>query len=138
MFSILHLDHVVLRVRDVQAMLRFYVDVLGCTIEREREELGLYQVRAGTCLIDFVTVDGKLGRAGGAPPGAQGRHLDHFGLRIEPFEGETLRAWLTSRGAQPGEIAQRYGADGEGPSLYLRDPEGNVVELKGPPSAPPV
>ena len=136
MFRILQLDHLVLRVRDLNAMLRFYVDVLGCTVERRQEELGLYQVRAGASLIDFVTVDGKLGRAGGAAPGTEGRNMDHFCLRIEPFDGEALRAWLLDRGANAGEIVQRYGAEGEGPSLYLSDPEGNVVELKGPPDPP--
>jgi glyoxylase I family protein len=137
MFTIRQLDHLVLRVRDVDAMLRFYIDVLGCTMERKQEELGLYQVRAGASLIDFVTVDGQLGRAGGAAAGKEGRNLDHFCLRIEPFDGEALRAWLAGRGADPGAIGSRYGAEGEGPSIYLTDPEGNVVELKGPPDSPP-
>jgi glyoxylase I family protein len=78
-------------------------------------------------------VDGRLGRAGGAAPRPEGRNLDHFCLRIEPFDGKALRAWLAGRGAEPGEVVQRYGAEGEGPSLYLSDPEGNMVELKGPP-----
>ena len=134
MFKILRLDHIVLRVRDVEAMRRFYTDVLGCTLERTQEELGLYQVRAGASLIDLVTIDGKLGRAGGAAPGSEGRNLDHFCLRIEPFDADGLRTWLTGRGVHVGEIGQRYGAEGEGPSLYLSDPEGNVVELKGPPN----
>jgi len=134
MFRILQLDHVVLRVRDVQGMLRFYTEVLGCTVERVQDELGLYQLRAGASLIDLVTIDGKLGRAGGAAPGPEGRNLDHFCLRIEPFDGDALRTWLGSRGANPGEVVQRFGAEGEGPSLYLSDPEGNVVELKGPPA----
>ena len=136
MFRILQIDHVVLRVRDLDAMLRFYTEVLGCTLERVQDELGLYQVRAGASLIDLVTVEGKLGRAGGAAPGPHGRNLDHFCLRIEPFDGEALRAWLSSRGTRPGEVMQRFGAEGEGPSLYLSDPEGNVVELKGPPRPP--
>lgn len=134
MFSIVHLDHVVLRVRDVQAMLRFYTEVLGCTVERVQDELGLHQLRAGASLIDLVTLDGKLGRAGGSGPGAEGRNMDHFCLRIEPFDGDALRAWLSSKGANPGEVVQRFGAEGQGPSLYLSDPEGNVVELKGPPA----
>jgi catechol-2,3-dioxygenase len=134
MFTILQLDHIVLRVRDVQGMLRFYTEVLGCTVERVQDELGLYQLRAGASLIDLVTIDGKLGRTGGAAPGPEGRNLDHFCLRIEPFDGDALRAWLSSRGANPGEVMQRFGAQGQGPSLYLSDPEGNVVELKGPPA----
>nr|WP_255553536.1 VOC family protein [Caenimonas aquaedulcis] len=125
------MDHIVLRVRDLQTMLRFYVDVLGCTMEKVQEPLGLYQVRAGSSLIDLVPLDGKLGRAGGAGPGVEGRNVDHFCLRIAPFDLEALRGWLTSQGVTPGESGKRYGAEGEGPSLYLSDPEGNGVELKG-------
>lgn len=129
------IDHVVLRVRDLAAMLAFYVDLLGCTVERRRDDIGLVQLRAGRSLIDLVPVNGQLGRAGGAAPGAQGRNLDHLCLRVEPFDGAAIRSFLLSRGAQPGEMADRYGAEGEGPSIYVPDPEGNVVELKGPPAA---
>jgi glyoxylase I family protein len=135
LFAIRQLDHIVLRVRDLEAMRRFYMDVLGCTAERDQPALGLYQLRAGTSLIDLVTIDGKLGRAGGAAPAREGRNLDHFCLRIEPFDEAALREWLGSKGAAVGESGQRYGAEGEGPSLYLSDPEGNTVALKGPPGA---
>ena len=128
------LDHLVLRVRDLPAMLRFYVDGLGCTLERTQEKLGLVQLRAGHSLIDLVTLDGPLGRAGGAGPGPEGRNLDHFCLRIEPFDRPALEALLRSRGITPGEFGSRFGAEGEGPSLYITDPEGNGVELKGPPA----
>jgi glyoxylase I family protein len=131
-FALRGLDHIVLRVRDVRAMLAFYTVVLGCSMERQQEELGLYQVRAGTSLVDLVTLDGKLGRAGGAPPGKEARNLDHFCLRIEPYDEAALRAHLESHGVAVGESGSRYGAEGEGPSLYLSDPEGNMVELKGP------
>jgi catechol 2,3-dioxygenase-like lactoylglutathione lyase family enzyme len=90
-------------------------------------------LRAGASLIDLVPVDGVLGRAGGAGPGAEGRNVDHVCLRVEPFDGDGLIEWLESRGASPGKVESRYGADGPGPSLYLADPEGNVIELKGPP-----
>lgn len=131
------LDHLVLRVTDLDAMLRFYVDVLGCRVERRQDAIGLVQLRAGRSLIDLVPVDGPLGRAGGAPPGPQGRNLDHFCLRVEPFDEAAIRAQLAAHGVEAGPLAQRYGAEGEGPSMYLGDPEGNVVELKGPPGAPP-
>jgi glyoxylase I family protein len=114
-------------------MLRFYIDVLGCTMERKQEAIGLYQVRAGASLIDLVTLDGKLGRAGGAGPGREGRNLDHFCLRIDPYDDAALRAHLLAHGVQPRESGSRFGAEGEGPSLYLTDPEGNMIELKGPP-----
>jgi catechol 2,3-dioxygenase-like lactoylglutathione lyase family enzyme len=132
MFKIRQIDHIVLRVTDLQAMLRFYTEVLGCTLELEQHDVGLYQLRAGQSLIDLVTVDGKLGRGGGAAPGSEGLNLDHFCLCIEPFEPEPLRAWLAAHGAKPSEVARRYGAEGYGPSLYFSDPEGNLVELKGP------
>jgi glyoxylase I family protein len=128
------IDHLVLRIVDLDRMLRFYVDVLGCTPERRQDALGLVQLRAGHSLIDLVPVDGPLGRAGGTPPGPQGRNLDHFCLRVEPFEEAALRAHLAAHGVAAGAVEQRYGAEGEGPSLYVRDPEGNVVELKGPPA----
>ncbi len=133
MIHIREIDHVVLRVQDLDRMLAFYGDVLGCTVERRRDEIGLVQLRAGRSLIDLVPVDGELGRMGGAPPGREGRNLDHLCLRLDPFDGEEIRAYLADRGVTPGEITSRYGADGEGPSIYVRDPEGNVVELKGPP-----
>ncbi len=134
-FELLGLDHLVLRVRDEARMLDFYTRVLGCREERRLPELGLVQLRAGRALIDFVRVDGPLGRAGGAAPGAEARNVDHFCLRIEPFDGDALKAHLLANGVAMGKIETRYGADGYGPSLYLPDPEGNTVELKGPPSA---
>ena len=134
-FRLVGLDHIVLRVKDLDVMLRFYIDVLGCTMERKQEAIGLYQVRAGASLIDLVSLEGKLGRAGGAGPAREGRNLDHFCLRIDPYDEAALRAHLLAHGVQPGESGSRYGAEGEGPSLYLADPEGNMIELKGPPCA---
>lgn len=133
MIRIREIDHLVLRVRQLEPMLAFYRDVLGCPVERRRDDLGLVQLRAGHSLIDLVPVDGELGRMGGAAPGDEGHNLDHLCLRVEPFDGEGIRAYLRSHGAEAGEIASRYGAEGEGPSIYVRDPEGNTVELKGPP-----
>lgn len=135
MLKILGIDHLVLRVQDLDAALRFYVGVLGCPVERREDGLGLVQLRAGRALIDLVPVDGRLGRAGGAAPGPEGRNLDHLCLRVEPFDEAAIRAHLAAHGLQAGATARRYGAEGYGPSLYLNDPEGNVVELKGPAQA---
>ena len=84
-------------------------------------------------MIDLVPVDGKLGKAGGAAPGKEGRNLDHLCLQVEPFDGEDILQYLRGKGYEPGQVESRYGAEGEGPSIYVTDPEGNVVELKGPP-----
>ena len=135
MIHIREIDHIVLRVVDLPAMLRFYCEGLGCHIERRQDEIGLVQLRAGRSMLDLVPVDGKLGRAGGAAPGKQGRNVDHICFRIEPFDEPALRAHLALLGIAAGPTESRYGAEGEGPSIYLSDPEGNVVELKGPPFA---
>ena len=125
-------DHIVLRIVDKDRMIAFYRDVLGCPVDWDRPELGLTHIRAGTSLIDLVTVDGKLGRLGGAAPGAEGRNLDHFALAVRPFDEAAIRAHLASHGVAIVEEGERYGAEGDGASLYIRDPEGNTVELKGP------
>jgi catechol 2,3-dioxygenase-like lactoylglutathione lyase family enzyme len=132
--KLLGLDHVVLRVRDLDAALRFYVAMLGCSEERRSDALGLVQLRAGAALIDLVPVASPLGKHGGGPPDPNARNVDHFCLRIEPFDGEALATHLRAHGVAPGDVGERYGADGTGPSLYVRDPDGNVVELKGPPT----
>lgn len=128
------LDHLVLRIRDDQAMLAFYLEVLGCVLEKRQDELGLIQLRAGDALIDLVPVDGPLGRRGGLSPGREGHNLDHFCLRLAPFDEAAIREHLAAHGIEAGETQQRYGAEGYGPSIYLQDPEGNTVELKGPPA----
>ena len=131
-FAIAGLDHVVLRVRGVDTMVRFYRDVLGCPVEKEQAAFGLVQMRAGGSLIDLVDVDGPLGRMGGAAPEATARNMDHFCLRIDPWDEAAILAHLTAAGVTVGETGTRYGAQGYGPSIYISDPEGNVVELKGP------
>lgn len=135
MIRIREIDHLVLRVVDLERMLRFYCDALGCTVERRQEALGLVQLRAGRSLVDLVPVSGKLGAAGGAAPGREGRNLDHFCFRVEPFDEAAIRRQLQAQGIEAGPVESRYGAEGTGPSIYITDPEGNVVELKGPPAA---
>jgi len=130
------LDHVVLRVRDLSRAIAFYEDVIGCAIERRIDEIGLVQLRAGSSLIDLVGVDTPLGRAGGDEPSVTGPNLDHFALTLESFDGEAIRSHLRAHHIESGDPASRYGAEGFGPSLYIEDPDGNTVELKGPPEAP--
>ena len=132
------LDHVVIRVSNLEKSLAFYRDALGCPEERRIEELGLIQLRAGASLIDLVPVDSPLGRTGGAAPpgeGEGGRNMDHFALQIASFDEASLRRHLERYGIEPGEVGTRYGAQGDGPSMYVRDPDGNTVELKGPAAA---
>ena len=134
MIRVREIDHLVLRVVDLERMLGFYRDVLGCSVGRHDDAIGLVQLRAGRSLIDLVPVEGVLGRAGGAAPAANAHNLDHFCLRVEPFDEAGLRRHLQAHGVDAGPVAARFGAEGIGPSVYLNDPEGNVVELKGPPA----
>jgi glyoxylase I family protein len=129
---ILGLDHIVIRVRDMERMVAFWRDALGCPVEKIQAELGLVHLRAGAALIDLVDVDGKLGREGGRAPGAEGRNLDHVCLRAEPFDPAAIRARLEKLGIEVEAPRRRFGAEGYGESIYLTDPEGNRIELKGP------
>lgn len=124
------IDHIVLRAIDMKSMLHFYCDVLGCTIERTLD-IGLVQLRAGSSLIDLVPVDSELGRKGGAAPAREALNLDHVCLLIEPFDESRLREHFLCFGIDLDKVDTRYGATGFGPSIYLRDPQGNTVELKG-------
>ena len=123
------LDHLVLRVADLDRAIQFYGEVLGCHVERRLDEPKLVQLRAGASLIDLVP-------AGVARPSAEAaaaRNLDHFAVRVSTFDFPALAAHLRRHGVAVGEVRRRYGAEGYGSSLYITDPDGNVVELKGPP-----
>tara|TARA_Y100001956_G_C4127008_1_gene190734 strand:+ start:3913 stop:4392 length:480 start_codon:yes stop_codon:yes gene_type:complete len=131
---ILAIDHVVLRTSKLSAMLEFYIDVLGCTLERERLDIGLTQLRAGSALIDLVTVSSELGKLGGKAPSQNGRNMDHFCLQVTAFDEQQLLDYFARKQVQVTEFTERYGAQGFGRSIYLTDPEGNIVEIK--PSKP--
>jgi len=135
MINIQGIDHVVFRVVDLEKVASFYIEVLGARWEKKQEEIGLYQLRVGSALVDLVPVDGRLGRMGGAAPGKDARNVDHVCFRVLPWDGEAILGQLREHGIA-GEIVSRYGAEGDGPSIYLADPEGNNLELKGPPWAP--
>lgn len=135
-FTLRKLDHVVLRVRDLDASLAFYRDVIGCTLDHVQEKVGLWQVRAGDSLIDLIPLGGLLGKIGGAGPQTEGRNVDHFALQVTPFDERAIRAHLAAHNVAIADAGQRYGAEGNGPSIYIRDPDGNTVELKGPSDAP--
>jgi len=134
--QILGIDHVVLRCRDLATMVSFYTTVLGCSVARRNEPLGLIHLKAGSAQIDLVDVDGELGRSGGAPPGVERHNMDHVCLRIEPFDPECLRIHFSRYGIDIGPIHHNFGAEGYGFAVYLKDPEGNAIELKGPPDGP--
>lgn len=132
-FSVQRIDHLVFRVLDLPRSVAFYEAVLGCKVVRRRDDLGLIHVRVGASMVDLISITGKLGRAGGAGAGAEGRNVDHLCLRIDPFIEQSIVLHLQRHGITPhGPAATNFGAEGEGLSLYFSDPDGNTIELKGP------
>jgi catechol 2,3-dioxygenase-like lactoylglutathione lyase family enzyme len=125
------IDHIVLRTTRLAEMLSFYSGILGCHVEREStSEIGLTQLRAGNALIDLVTVESQLGEMGGGPPTSTENNVDHFCLQLIPVPEDAIRSYLESHGIKVGTFAERYGAQGLGNSIYIKDPEGNTVELR--------
>ncbi|MFO1160803.1 MAG: VOC family protein [Reyranellaceae bacterium] len=121
-FHVERIDHVVLRVHDLPAMVRFYEQALGFNVERRLDRINLVQMRAGASMLDLVLSEAK----------SEAPNMDHLCFRIEPFDRATIEARLGPLGISVGETFQRYGAEGTGPSVYFHDPEGNQIELKGP------
>ncbi len=133
-FAVREIDHVVLRVADMERALEFYCDVLGCSEERRLDDTRLVQLRAGRSMIDLVDINHPA-VAGDAVTADGARNMDHLCLIVEPFDETMLRAHLQKHGISAGKTASRYGAEGSGPSFYIEDPDGNTVELKGPQTA---
>lgn len=129
-FKVAAIDHVVMRVSDVEAALGFYVNVLGCAVERRQDEIGLIQLRAGSALFDLVDCQGTSGLRGGPAPGTDGHNVDHVCLRLDGYDPEALRAYLSSHGVDVESEGVRYGAQGDGHSMSIRDPAGNGIELR--------
>ncbi len=130
--NIVQIDHVVIRVNNLELMIDFYTAVLGCLLEKDPGEMRLAQLRAGNSLIDLVDAKGPLGKQGGDLPDRNAPNMDHVCLQIKPWDVNTINTHLKEHGVEPGNIANRYGAEGHGPSMYINDPEGNSIELKGP------
>ena len=127
-FEIKGIDHIVLRVSNLAASRKFYEGLLGCVMERELPDVGLFQPRAGKQLIDLVPVGSELG--GVSEVVQENRNQDHFCLTISPFEPVTITELMVAANVTCSEVGTRYGADGYGLSIYITDPDGNTVELK--------
>lgn len=120
-------DHIAINVRDLERMIAFYRDVLGCAVEHRQDALGLVHLRAGSILIDLIDRSGPLG-----PPEADegGHNLNHICLRVDDFDADRMRDDLAARGVDVQSIRERYGSTGVARTLYFRDPEGNGLELR--------
>lgn len=128
-FRLRGLDHVVILVADMPSAKRFYCEVVGCALDRDLPQYGMTQLRAGQSLIDLVDISGEEGRW--AKPSVNGgRNMDHLCLAADDFDLDRLREHLSAHGVEIAEEGVRYGANGEGYSVYFRDPFGNQIELK--------
>ena len=127
-FELERLDHLVLRTNDAERLIEFYCG-LGCRVVRRVERMNLIQLAAGASMIDIIGTE--------VSDSEQGRNLDHFALRVSPFDREAILEYCTANGI-PAEAPEfpLLGADGYGPAVYIEDPDGNRVELKGPPENP--
>jgi glyoxylase I family protein len=125
------IDHVVIRVRQLGPMLHFYCDILGAVLTKQNPEIGLYHLAVGSSLIDLIPSDGKLGIKGGRPPSKQGHNVDHIAIKITSFDEKKIRTYLVKHGIKLDAAVNRFGAEGDGPSIYIKDPENNGIELKG-------
>jgi glyoxylase I family protein len=128
------IDHIVLLVHGMPQALAFYREVLGCSIERELPQYGMVQLRVGAALIDLVDVDAREGQWA-RPDVAGGRNLDHVCIALARHDEHELRRHLAAHGATIVEEGIRSGARGDNLSIYIKDPSGNTIELKGPPSS---
>lgn len=141
-FTLAGLDHVVLLVDDMPRALAFYGGVLGCQPGYSYPALGMEQLWCGAALIVLWDIT-HPGAAGAVPPAGGGRNVDHICIATGPFDPQALRAHLAAHGVAIEREARHGGARGVGHSVYLRDPFGNLLELKGPadhpdgPAAPP-
>ena len=129
--NLIGIDHVVLRAQNFEGLVTFYTEVLGCQLERQSPNYGIVQLRAGNSLVDIVDVEGRLGQSGGHAPNHEAENMDHFCLQISPWQEDSILEHLAYHGVETGAVEQRYGARGNGPSLYIKDPEGKSLELKG-------
>lgn len=126
--AVLGLDHVVLRVRSLEKSVAFYRAVMGARIERQLKTPRIVQMRIGDSLIDLVP---------GRKRSADAEHnMDHFAVRVAALDASTLARRLKPFGITPGEIKDRYGSGGYGPSIYFNDIDGNTLEFKGPATRP--
>src|SRR5271155_403213 len=127
--KVAELDHVVLRCRDQERAYDFYTRILGLKEERRIAQIGLIQLRAGRSMIDLVPASG--------PRVETGLNVAHVCIGIEARDLNEVATYLRGQSVEVmGEPATRYGARGSGLSIYVRDTEGNVVELKQMPTAP--
>ena len=128
--KITEMDHIVLRVKDVEESLKFYCETLGMQSERVDQwkagEVRFPSARLNAdTIIDFFATDQETIAKDGV------KNQDHYCMVIEPTDMDELKAKFEAMGVEiqagPGK---RWGSHGDGTSLYIYDPDNTVVELR--------
>lgn len=132
-FNVVGLDHVVILVTDMQKALDFYQGILGLPHGYAFPDIAMEQLWVGTELLVLIDISTPKG-AGAIPPVSGGRNMDHFCISLVPYDKDALRAYLVDQGVEIVNEAFHSGARGMGEAIYVLDPFGNKVELKGPPT----
>ncbi len=119
-FEVVGLDHVVLRSDAPEQLADFYCELCNARVERTVGDF-LWQLRVGESLLDIMRSEN---------PSTGPANMDHFCLRITPYDEAALLSYLHRAGLAAEAAGNIYGAQGMGPSVYFSDPAGNRVELK--------
>jgi len=130
-FEIAGIDHLLVLVEGMGRALAFYEGVLGCEVDERLPEYAMVVLRAGASKIDLADIADERG-AWARPEVYGGRNVDHFCLALRTSDEAALRAHLAAHRVTIVEEQLSAEAGGDRLSLYIRDPDGNVVELKGP------
>lgn len=136
MVKIRAIDHLVLRAIETERMLDFYHPVLGCEAIRADADQCLTEFGAGDGLIGLVPASARPVSGEGDAGAAARTRLEHFCLTLANWNETGLRQCLHALGVDTRDVGVRPGTREAVPSLYLNDPDGNTVELKGPAAYP--
>lgn len=130
MVSVTGFDHLVLSCRKAKATRAFYENVLGFRVTSELPQWGMTELTAGNAVIVLVDAASKEGAWAVSSKG-EGENMNHYCLRLKSFDEAGLRAMLAQNGIAIEEEQHEETEAGPEHAFYVRDPDGNYVELRG-------
>ncbi|MGQ0742550.1 MAG: VOC family protein [Alphaproteobacteria bacterium] len=123
-------DHLSLTCRHAAATRKFYASVLGFRVSARMPQWGMTEISAGDATIVLVDAESDRGSWAKSTRGA-GENVHHFCLRLKSFDEIAFRTLLAKRGVAIEEEQREMTPKGMEHAFYVRDPEGNLVELRG-------
>ena len=130
MVSVTGFDHLVLTCRKARATRAFYEGLLGFRVTNELPQWGMTELTAGNAVIVLVDATSKEGEWAASPKG-EGENMNHYCLRLKSFDEAGLRTLLARNGIAIEEEQHEHTSEGAEHAFYVRDPDGNYVELRG-------